>query len=369
MTSASDAGMPRPRPPFIRHERSRHGKWVWYFRRKGQDRVRLPDEYGSPEFWTAYNAALSGEKAPPEPSIVSGSMKWLISRYRVSANYQAAVPGTRRMRDNVLKSVENKIGHISYASIKRKHIIQAMEDRRDTPHAANNFLKIIRGLFNFAVYHDMIPASPCDGVKKLKAPSDGFHTWTVAEVRQYQSKHPVGTMARLALDLMLYTGLRRGDAVMVGRQHVKDGILTLKTSKTGAAITVTIYPALQASIDAVEGKGLAFIETERGQPFASPASFGNWFRKQCIEAGLPDQCRAHGLRKAGATIAAQSGATTRELMAMYGWSGSAMADLYTKAVDRQALAASAGERIADSLGPHPDTGAARDGKNINKNKA
>jgi integrase len=367
MISAFDGGMPKPRPPFIRRESSRHGKTVWYFRRKGQDRIRLPDTYGSPEFWAAYNAALAGDPVRQVPVAVSGSVSWLISRYRQSAAYQSAASSTRRMRDNILRNLDTRIGSYSYASIKRKHIIQAMEDRRDTPHAANNFLKIIRGLFNFAVYHDLIPSSPCDGVKKLKAQTDGFHTWTVDEVRQFQAHHHVGTMPRLALDLMLYTGLRRGDVVTVGRQHVRDGVLTLKASKTGAAITATIYPALQASIDAVEGIGLAFIETERGQPFASPASFGNWFRKQCIAAGLPDRCRAHGLRKAGATIAAQSGATTRELMAMYGWSGSAMADLYTKAVDRQALAAAAGERIADRLGPHLEPGAALNGKKANEN--
>ena len=34
------------------------------------------------------------------------------------------------------------------------------------------------------------------------------------------------------LDVLLFTGLRRGDAVILGRQHVRDGVATLRTEKS-----------------------------------------------------------------------------------------------------------------------------------------
>ena len=49
----------------------------------------------------------------------------------------------------------------------------------------------------------------------------------------------------------------------------------------------------------------------------------------------------HGLRKASATIAAESGATEAELNAMFGWNGHRMAQLYTRKADRKRLAARA----------------------------
>lgn len=344
--------MTRKLPPFCYREKSRHGQTRYYFRRGKGARQRLPD-FTDPAFWTTYEAARQNTVIQrKEPA--SGTFAWLVSRYRTSAQYQSAAPATRRMRDQILQRVEAKVADVAYIDIQRRHIIQAMEDRSATPHAANNFLKIMSGLFKWAVYHDLIAVNPCDGAQKIKAPSDGFHSWTVAEVRQFQEHWPVGTMARLALDLMLYTGLRRGDVCIVGRQHVKDGLLTIRTGKTKADLVLTIYPALQRSIDATPGSGLVFLETERGQPFASAASFGNWFRKRCQESGVPDECRAHGLRKAGAAIAAQGGATTRQLMSMYGWRTSAMADLYTRGVDQRAMAAEAGERIEDSFAPHLD---------------
>jgi hypothetical protein len=48
----------------------------------------------------------------------------------------------------------------------------------------------------------------------------------------------------------------------------------------------------------------------------------------CIDAGVPG--RAHGLRKAGATIAAENGATVRQLMAIFGWKTLVRAELYTE---------------------------------------
>src|SRR5581483_2135036 len=84
---------------------------------------------------------------------------------------------------------------------------------------------------------------------------------------------------------------------------------------------------------------MTFLETEYGKPF-TPAGFGNWFRERCDEAGLP-QCSAHGLKKAGATIAAENGATTRQLMAMFDWDTVRMAEVYTRAAEQKRLAGEA----------------------------
>jgi hypothetical protein len=55
---------------------------------------------------------------------------------------------------------------------------------------------------------------------------------------------------------------------------------------------------------------------------------------------LPD-CTAHGLRKAGATIAAENGATPHQLKAIFGWSTLKQPELYTKAVEQKRVAADA----------------------------
>ena len=83
---------------------------------------------------------------------------------------------------------------------------------------------------------------------------------------------------------------------------------------------------------------MTFLVNDLGRPFTD-AGFGNWFRDRCVEAGVPG--RAHGLRKAGATIAANNGATAHQLMAIFGWDTLKMAEAYTRAADQERLAESA----------------------------
>jgi integrase len=68
--------------------------------------------------------------------------------------------------------------------------------------------------------------------------------------------------------------------------------------------------------------------------------FGNKFRDWCDQANLP-HCSAHGLRKAGATVAANNGATARQLMAIFGWDTIKQAEQYTRKADQRQLAEAA----------------------------
>ena len=149
------------------------------------------------------------------------------------------------------------------------------------------------------------------------------------------------------LDVLLYTGLRRGDAVRFGRQHVRDGIGALKTEKSGFTIPVTlpILPVLAETLAAGPCGDLTFIAGERGQPLAK-ASFGNLFRDACREAGVPGS--AHGVRKIAATRAANRGATVAQLEAIFGWTGGNMASLYTRSADRQRLAIEAMHKLGNA---------------------
>jgi integrase len=99
---------------------------------------------------------------------------------------------------------------------------------------------------------------------------------------------------------------------------------------------------LVRSIEAAPTGDLAFITGEHGQPMVKE-SFGNWFREVCEAAGVPGS--AHGLRKAGATRAAENGATTAQLRAMLGWTNDAMPPHYTRTADRARMAASSMSKI------------------------
>jgi integrase len=216
-----------------------------------------------------------------------------------------------------------------------------LRDRKaDKPGAANNRLKYLSAMFGWAADVGHLKSNPARDVRPLRYASAGFYTWTVGDVAQFQARHPVGTKARLALALLLFLGVRRGDVVTLGRQHVRDGWIRFVPRKTRhrrqRLSEKPILPELASIIAAGPCGDLTFLVTEYGQAFTA-AGFGAWFRKRCDEAGLP-RCTAHGLRKAGATIAAENGATDRELMALYDWTTAGQATVYTAAADRKKLA-------------------------------
>ena len=334
--------MPRPRPPYLQRHVTRHGAVIWYVKPPGGARVRVRGEYGSAPFMEAYRAAMSGEALQSPKTPGNGSLAWLAARYRETARWASLSPATKRQGENILKHVLAASGDVQASQISRKHIMAGIDRRRATPGAARNFLKMMRRLFQWAVEAEHLTADPTEGVKAPAQTGDGFHAWSEDELAAFEAHWPIGTRARLAFDILLYTGLRRGDAVILGRQHVRNGVAMLRTEKTGEPVAIPVLPPLAASIEAGPCGDLAFIATDRGKPMTKE-SFGNWFRDACHAAGVPGS--AHGLRKAGANRAALAGATEHELMALYGWSEPRTAAIYTRKANREKLAAKAGEKM------------------------
>jgi integrase len=174
----------------------------------------------------------------------------------------------------------------------------------------------------------------------LQGYSEGFHTWSVEEIQQFEERHPIGTKARLALALLMYTGVRRSDLIKLGRQMVRDGWLRFAETKNSRRRPkmreIPVLPELQAVIDASPKGDLTFLITKFGKPFTH-GGFGNWFRHRCDEAGLK-HCSAHGLRKAAATKAADNGATEWQLISIFGWESTREASRYTRRANRKRLA-------------------------------
>ena len=88
--------------------------------------------------------------------------------------------------------------------------------------------------------------NPATGVKLPNQKTDGYHSWTDAEIEQFEAHHGQGTMARLALTLLLYTGQRRGDVIRMGRQHIRDGVMHVRQQKTGIELAIPIHATLAA---------------------------------------------------------------------------------------------------------------------------
>lgn len=347
--------MARIRLRYVKSDIDRHGNVRYYFRRRDLPRkIRLPGLPGSAEFMQVYQDCLNGQhpaitQPPKKPINEQKSFQWLCSQYFASAEFKLLESTTRKRRRAILDSVcceqasehnRKLIGTLPFATIPARAVRRLRDRKAEFPEAANGRLKALKAMFRWAVEADCMEVNPAKDVPRIRTTSKGFHTWTIEEVRQFEEHHPIGTMPRLAFALLLYTGQRRSDVVLFGRQHLKDGWLKFTQHKNRNRKPVTLelpmLPQLQAIIDATPSGNMNFLTTAYGKPF-SAAGFGNRFREWCDRASLP-HCSAHGLRKAGACIAAENGASESQLMAIFGWQTMQQAAHYTKAARQRRIA-------------------------------
>ena len=332
----------------------RHGHERLYYRRKGYKRATLRGPVGSAEFIADYDAATA-QPSPPwtGPSRPQhGTWRWLCCAYFASTNHTGLDERTQRVRKRTLELTWDEISQnsneVTYAECPadrlNARLIRVLRDRKsEVPEAANARLKAIRAVFTWACEADHVDTNPAREVKFLKSKRQGgFKAWNDAEIAQFEARHPIGTKARLALVLLLYTGQRRSDIVVFGRQHLKAGWLHFVQHKNRNRSPVTlqlpILPELQSVLDQSPTGDMTFLVTEFSKPFTNNG-FGNWFGDRCREAGLYERS-AHGLRKAAARRLAEWGATTEQIKAWCGWKTAKEADRYLREVNQRKLAGS-----------------------------
>lgn len=360
--------MPRKLPLHVVRELTRHKKWVYYFRIDKGQRIRLPSP-NDPTFKEAYKAALNGE-TPVVASVATGTLQWLWDKYtNESAKWKGYSDATRKQQRLIMDKVLATNANMALTSF-TQDVIQAGVDRRhETPAMAANFMKVMSGLFGWAKKMRFVDVNPTLDIDLPEYKTTGFPAWTVEDVIKYRQVHQAGTPQRLAMELMLFTGLRRSDMVRVGRQHITGRVLSIDTAKTGARIAVELSDDLIDLINATPREGLHLIESSQGKPFVE-GSFGNWFHETCVEAGVKKS--AHGLRKLSATLAAEGGAATHQLLAQYGWTNISTAEIYTKGIDRKRLGIEASRIVADQIenivSQHQNPGAGLRAKNTIKSK-
>jgi integrase len=194
----------------------------------------------------------------------------------------------------------------------------------------------------------MIDSNPTTGVEKYKIDSDGFHVWSEHEVSKYEAEHPVGTRARLAQALLLYTGQRVSDVHRMGWQHVTGSTIRVKQKKTGTVLAIPLHPQLKAMLATLPRTNMTFLVTERGAPFTAQG-LGTFVKKHCVVAGLP-HCSAHGLRIRAAVRLADAGCSAKEIAAITGHKSLREIERYTAAADQERLARQALNRQVGSEG-------------------
>ncbi len=335
----------------------RHGKPRYRYRRKGFTTYYFKSLPGTEEFMAEYRACQAGVAAPPRQIGADrarpGTFDDLLIRYYGSPDFLDPAPATsanyRRILEHwrVRSRKGVRYGEIMVRDLQARHVELMVSELLPRRTAANMLRKRLFAVMRFAVRSGYAKSNPVTSTKPFKVNGGGYHTWNEDEIARYEECHALGTTARLALDLMLWTGQRGGDARLMGASNVIRGRMELTQEKTGVFVSVPILAPLAESIIASRVKGSPFLRTEYGKPF-SKAGFGNRMRKWCDEADLK-HCTAHGLRKAASRRFAEAGCTNQEIKAWTGHTTDSEVARYTADASRRSMSDAAGAKLLANL--------------------
>jgi integrase len=332
---------------YVQSFEDRHGKIRHYFRRPGWPRVPLKGEIGSAEFEETYSAALRREPIEiGSTKVVKDSIRDLANKYYGSGSFKSMSKESQRQRRSYIerfctrkdKTTGQPYGDKSATTLQAEHIRKILDEMSDKPESANGLRKALRAMFGHAVKTGLRKDNPTATVERVAVKSDGHHSWTDAEIVAFEAKHAIGTRARLAMALLLYSGQRRGDVLAMGPHSLVNGSIRVKQEKTGAELVIPLHPTLRDVLD----KSPLADKTWLGM---TGAAFNNWFRDACDAAGLR-HCSAHGLRKAAARRLAEAGCSVHEIASVTGHTTLKEVARHTRAVDQGRLASAAKARIA-----------------------
>jgi hypothetical protein len=226
-------------PEYVTSFRDRHGKERLRFRRKGFPSGYFHSPLGTEEFRAEYRAFMDAEGALERviDRTAPGSIDNLVTRYFAVPSRLGPTAVTQKKVRTILDRFRGEYGKLPVDRVQFEHIdaiIAKWQIKVKIGHrtqggvvAAIKLRKELVRLFDFAVKLRMRSDNPVRSSDRVRvAPadrSDGFHAWTEADIEAYRERHPLGTKARLAMELMLWTGQRRGDVIRMGRQHLRDG--------------------------------------------------------------------------------------------------------------------------------------------------
>lgn len=326
----------------------------------------LPGLPWSPEFMAAYEAAVACA-GRDKPIVIGasrtklGSLNAALVKYYGSDNFKNMTKDVRQQNRGCLERWRVDRGDRSLRELQHRHL-QGYIGKLSTPHVQRNALRSIRHFLKFALEHQLVDNDASAGVQKRKLPkSGGFRPWEESHVAAYMAKHPAGTTAHLAMQIMLCTSLRRSDAVQIGPRHVQKtekhplGILAdylpQKGRRTGGnRVNVPIHPELAASIAAMPLIGSeTYLLTETGRPF-TVKWLGKKMRQWCDEALVPPivdesgksrNIASHGLRKLCLTRLAEAECNVFQIAAISGHKDLRDVQTYVDAYNRKKAGAEA----------------------------
>lgn len=305
---------------------------VYYYFRKGEVQVRLPDNPDSPEFSQAYWKARTGGQQRK----IKTSFSALIDSYYQTPTFKNKARGTQANYRRDMEYLRSKNGDKDFTKLRRKDVIAARDAHADTWRKANGLVECISYLARHAIDMEWIVNNPATGVTKLQGGS--YEPWPDTLLVAYEhhcDEHQLKT-ERQVYELAVGTGQRIGDILtMRWEQFDDEGFMSVIQEKTGQFVQVYCPPRLQTF--------LAPLREDKGYIF--PSNRGGHLAKRSVQKRIQDVRKMigaddfviHGWRYNAAKALAEAGCTDAQIQAVTGHRTLTMAQKYRSQAERKKL--------------------------------
>lgn len=357
----------RPRlPKYVKVQPGRGGA-VYYYVRHGRSYRRLPGPPGSPEFHRAYADALAAIEAPRRLPAAAGSVAALVIDYKSAPEFLALASKTRRDYARALDHLVAAVGPFPARAIGRPEIVKLRNKiAARGARAGDHFVAVASRCFGVGLDLGYVERNPAAGIARIAAP-ESHAPWPAPVRAAFEASGPPPHLYTGYM-LALWTALRVGDVVRIGRQHDDGAALTIRPGKTtrtsGVDVRVPIAGPLRRHLATLDRTRLVYVTRADGRP-VRPDSFSKEMRAWLAGLGITGYT-VHGLRHTTGTALADAGASAHEIQAVLGHTTLQMAERYTRRADRHRLAASGMARLEAASGTAAERGIGKQPSAIGK---
>lgn len=310
---------------YVTARRNRDGSRRWYWVRRGQPVVRLPDAENARirRAATLNEEADRGDPTGPGGALEGhGSVAWAVRLYRRSEAFTGLAAATRRAYGGWMARLERRQGHRHLSELTRGNV-KAIVAGIETPGGKRHMAAVLARIVEIARDHEFLAHNTADRLR-IPAAQRRDVLWRPADEAAFLAacagdRH-AGAL-RLALMLLLYTGQRPGDVLRMTWAHY-DGqaILVAAQQKTRARVEVACHRDLKALLDAARpaARGLTIVAMPDGRPWRRDY-FTERFARVKAAAGLAGH-RAADCRRTAVARLYEAGASEAEIASITGHS-------------------------------------------------
>jgi integrase len=309
------------------------GREYWYYRRDGRN-IPIGSAPGQAGFRERYDALHAQFERGPGEGKLPGSLGALIILYKTtSPEYKKAAASTKRAYDAYLQYLDEKHGKLMVTSMPRSFVFGLRNKFQATPRKANYIVQVLRLVLSFGVDSGWRADNPASRPKLLKPDGDGHRPFEESEIAAFRAKWPIGKLERTAFELLINTGQRIGDIVLMSRAHLANGEIAVAQEKTKARVWIPLSKDLTVALTpylAAHSHAVMLITRKAKKPTGWTVSgLQHVMRDAYRDAGLPDDVTNHGARYTAATRLHELGCDWQTIAAITGHETMQMVQKYT----------------------------------------